>query len=91
VAPGDLLVAAHEQVAVVVVRIPGNIYAEEQPIAVGEGSVDRREESEERPGEWFCRRRVPMGEKIKQRGTIVISCCFRIKSIKILPMVSSSK
>jgi len=91
VAPGDLLVAAHEQVVVVVVRIPGNIYAEEQPGAVGEGFVDRREESEERPGEWFCRRRVPMVEKIKQRGTIVISYCFRIKSIKILRMVSSSK
>ena len=90
-APGDLLVAAHEHVAVVVVRIPGNIYAEEQPGSFGEGFVDRREESEERPGEWFCRRRVPMGEKIKQRGTIVISCCFRIKSIKILLMVSSSK
>ena len=87
-APGDLLVAAHEQVAVVVVRIPGNIYAEEQPGAVGEGFVDRREESEERPGEWFCRRR---GEKIRQRDIVVISCCFGIKSIKILLIVSFSK
>ena len=36
-APGDLVVAAHEQVAVVVIRIPGNIYVEEQHGAVGEG------------------------------------------------------
>ena len=34
---GDLVVAAHEQVAAVVIRILGNIYVEEQPGAVGEG------------------------------------------------------